>query len=159
MVVIGIDVGLKATGFVVCKVTKNKIILLKQNEIITSSKDSLPERLNLIFRKLAEVVEKYRPQIMVLEKLYSHYRHPTTLGILAQVRGIIVLLSSFYKLALYEYSPTEMKKAIVGRGNASSIQVRKTVENVFLKKEIKSNHIADAFSLVVTFSHHYDQKN
>jgi len=159
MIVIGVDVGLKATGFVVCKVAKDRIVLLKQDEIITSTKDSLPERLNLIFKKLAEVIKKYQPQIMVVEKLYSHYRHPTTLGILAQVRGVIILLSSFYELALYEYSPTEVKKAIVGRGNASAIQVKRMVENVFLKRKIKSNHVADAFSLVVTLSHHYDQKN
>ena len=159
MLVVGVDVGLKATGFVVCKVTKDRIVLLKQDEIITSTKDSLPKRLNFIFKKLAEVIKKYQPQIMVVEKLYSHYRHPTTLGILAQVRGVIILLSSFYKLALYEYSPTEVKKAIVGRGNASAIQVKRMIENVFLKKKIKSNHVADAFSLVVTFSHHYDQKN
>jgi len=159
MIVIGVDVGLKATGFVVCKATKERITLLKQDEIVTSTKDSLPERLNLIFKKLAKTIKRYQPQIIVLEKLYSHYRHPTTLGVLAQVRGVIVLLSSFYKLTLYEYSPTEVKKAIVGRGNASTVQVKRMIENVFLKKKIKSNHVADAFSLVVTFSHHYDQKN
>lgn len=159
MIVIGVDVGLKATGFVVCRVTKDRIILIKQDEIVTSAKNNLPERLNLIFKKLAETIKKYQPQVLILEKLYSHYRHPTTLGVLAQVRGVILLLSSFYKLALYEYSPTEVKKAIVGRGNASSIQVKRMIENVFLKKKIKSTHIADAFSLVVTFSHHYDQKN
>jgi len=159
MLVVGVDVGLKATGFVVCKVTKDRIVLLKQDEIITSTKDSLPKRLNFIFKKLAEVIKKYQPQIMVVEKLYSHYRHPTTLGILAQVRGVIILLSSFYKLTLYEYSPTEVKKAIVGRGNASAIQVKRMIENVFLKKKIKSNHVAGAFSLVVTFFHHDDREN
>jgi len=159
MIVIGVDVGLKTTGFVVCKIAKDRVTLIKQGEIITSAKDNLPKRLNLIFKKLAKTIKKYQPQIIVLEKLYSHYRHPTTLGVLAQVRGVIVLLSSFYKLALYEYLPTEVKKAIVGRGNASTGQVKRMIENVFLKKKIKSNHVADAFSLVVAFSHHYDQKN
>ncbi|RKY40586.1 MAG: hypothetical protein DRP76_01630 [Candidatus Omnitrophota bacterium] len=158
MVVIGVDVGLKVTGYAVCELFKHKLKLIDKGEISTVVTSSLPQRLNSIFRELSLVIKKCSPEALILEKLYSHYRHPTTLGILAQVRGVVVLLSYIYRLKLYEFSPTQVKKAIIGKGNASGFQVKKMVENI-LGKKISSTHIADAFSLIVTFSHHYDQKN
>lgn len=146
------DVGLKTTGYVVCEVNGLNIELLSDGQIVTSTSSSLPVRLNDIFTVLTEVIVKSAPRVLVLEKLYSHYKHPSTLGTLAQVRGIVALLSARYDMAFYQYSPTRARKAMLGRGNVTSSQVKKMTGN-YLPVPLKSRHIADAFSLVVAFSH------
>ncbi|MCK4809648.1 MAG: crossover junction endodeoxyribonuclease RuvC [Candidatus Omnitrophica bacterium] len=158
MVVLGIDVGLRTTGYVVCEVKGLEIKLLEDEQITPKVSLPLPRRLSAIFEKLAGVIEKTSPKILVLEQLYSHHKHPVTLGSLAQVRGVVALLASRYDLEFYEYSPTRAKKAISGTGKATASQVKRMVEN-FLNRRMKSQHTADAFSLIVAFSHEQKLKN
>lgn len=155
MRILGIDVGLRTCGYVITAVKNLEVSLIKEGQIKPDSRLGLPQKLNHIFEELKKEVRKYRPEAIVVEKLYSHYRHPTTLGVLAQVRGVVVLLSDQEKIAFFEYSPTRARKSFLGRGNVNSQQVKKMAENVTGKK-FKSLHTADAFSLAVAFSH--DQK-
>jgi len=155
MVVLGVDVGLRTCGYVITAVKNLEVSLIKEGQIKPASRLELPQKLSYIFEKLKKEIQEWKPEVIVVEKLYSHYRHPTTLGILAQVRGVVVLLSDQEKIALFEYSPTRARKSFLGRGHANSQQVKKMAENVTGKK-FDSLHTADAFSLVVAFSH--DQK-
>lgn len=149
---LSIDVGLHITGYVICDVENSKISLIKEDEIKTKEKTGFSQKLHYIYECLYNQIISFRPQVMLLEKLYSHYRHPITLGILAQIRGVVVLLAEQNKLKLFEFSPTRAKKSILGRGNSNSSQVKKMAENL-TGFEFKSTHTADAFSLVVAFSH------
>ena len=144
MKVLGVDVGLRTCGYV--------ITVVKEGQIKPDPRLELPKKLSQIFQELKKEIREYKPETIVIEKLYSHYRHPTTLGILAQVRGVVVLLSDQEKIALFEYSPTRARKSFLGRGHANSEQVKKMAENVTGRK-FNSLHTADAFSLVVAFSH------
>lgn len=152
MKVLGVDVGLRICGYVIATVKNLEVNLLKEGEIKPNPKHGLPQKLSCIFEKIKEEIQEYKPEAIVIEKLYSHHRHPTTLGILAQVRGVVVLLSYQKKIALFEYSPTRARKSFLGRGNVNSQQVKKMAENV-TGRQFKSLHTADAFSLVVAFSH------
>jgi len=152
MVVLGVDVGLRNCGYVITAVKNLEVSLIKEGQVKPDPKRKLPQKLNYIFENLKKEILEYKPQVIVVEKLYSHYRHPTTLGVLAQVRGVIVLLAEQEKTELFEYSPTRARKAFLGRGNVNSQQVKKMAENVIGKK-FMSLHTADAFSLVVAFSH------
>jgi crossover junction endodeoxyribonuclease RuvC len=158
MIVCAIDVGLQVCGYVICATKNTRIKLIKEGEIKTRKTQNFAQKLNYIFNELSQEIDKHRPQAVILEKLYSHYRHPTTLGVLAQVRGVVVLLTQRRGLALYEYAPTRARKSFLGRGSASSEQVRKMAQN-FTGETFKSNHTADAFSLVVAFSHEEKVKN
>lgn len=155
MIVLGVDVGLRTCGYVITAVKNLEVSLIKEGQIKPNPRLGLPERLNCIFEEIKKEIREYKPEAMVLEKLYSHYRHPTTLGVLAQVRGVVVILAHQEDVRLFEYSPTRARKSFLGQGNANSQQVKKMAENVTGKK-FKSLHTADAFSLVVAFSH--DQK-
>ena len=152
MKVLGVDVGLRICGYVIASVKNLEVSLIKEGQIKPDSRQALSQKLNHIFEELRKEVKKYRPEAIVVEKLYSHYRHPTTLGVLAQVRGIVVLLAQQQGITLFEYSPTRARKSFLGRGNVNSQQVKKMAENVTGKK-FKSLHTADAFSLLVAFSH------
>ena len=114
-------------------------------------------RLKCIYDSLQQEIIKNSPQAIVIEKLYSHHRHPTTLGVLAQVRGTVVLLACQSKISLFEYSPTRARKSFLGKGSADSERVKKMAENLTGKRFI-STHTADAFSLVVAFSHNQKLK-
>ncbi|HIE35912.1 MAG TPA: hypothetical protein EYP89_01585 [Candidatus Omnitrophica bacterium] len=150
MRVLSIDVGLRVCGYVICEVFNSEIKLIKEDQIEPLSSFSLPRKLNYIFEALKRDIKIHKPKILILEKLYSHYRHPTTLGLLAQVRGTVVLLAYQNEMDFIEYSPTRIRKCFLGRGNVKSEQVRKTAENMMGRK-FKSSHTADAFSLAVTF--------
>ena len=152
MVVLGVDVGLRTCGYVITAVKNLEVNLIKEGQIKPDPGLGLPKRLSQIFQELKKEIRECKPEAIVIEKLYSHYRHPTTLGILAQVRGVVVLLSDQEKIALFEYSPTRARKSFLGRGNANSEQVKKMAENV-TGRRFNSLHTADAFSLVVAFSH------
>jgi len=152
MVVLGIDVGLRVCGYVLCQVRGLDVNLLKEGEVKPNPKGTLPEKLGFIFEELHSQIKEYKPKAIAVEKLYSHYRHPTTLGILAQVRGVVVLLANQENLGFFEYSPTRARKSFLGKGNANSRQVRKMAESITGKK-FASEHTADAYSLVVAFSH------
>ena len=152
MIVLGVDVGLRTCGYVITAVKNLEVRLIKDGQIKPDSRLELPKKLSHIFNELKKEVREYKPEAIVVEKLYSHYRHPATLGVLAQVRGIVVLLSDQEKIALFEYSPTRARKSFLGRGNANSQQVKKMAENVTGRK-FNSLHTADAFSLVIAFSH------
>ncbi len=154
MVVIGIDVGLRTTGYVVCEVKSAQIGFIADGQVSTTSARSLSHRLDAIYQHLQDVIGRYDVAVMVLEKLYSHYKHPATLGVLAQVRGVVVLLAHQSRLTLYEYSPTRARKAMLGVGSVRSAQVKRMGESM-LKRNMRSQHIADAFSLIVAFSHYH----
>jgi len=142
------------------------IDFVEEGQVKSTTATTLPKRLSSIFAKLEDVIERLKPQALVVEKLYSHHKHPTTLAVLAQVRGVVALLAEKFSLAFYEFSPTRARKSFLGRGNVTSSQVKKMAENM-LGRRMESKHTADAFSLVVAFSHHrkmerlkvYDRKN
>lgn len=152
MKVLGIDVGIRTCGYVIAQVKALDVNLIKEDQIKPNPKQQLPEKLSHIFQKLKKEVVEYSPKAIIVEKLYSHHRHPTTLGVLAQVRGVVALLAHQSNIGFFEYSPTRARKSFLGKGNASSQQVKKMAENITGKK-FMSEHTADAYSLVIAFSH------
>jgi len=158
MIVCAVDVGLQVNGYVICETKNTEIKLIKEGEITTSKKQTFAQKLAFIYDELEKEIKVYKPQVLALEKLYSHYKHPLTLGILAQVRGVVVVLAEKKGLKLFEYSPTRARKAFLGKGSADSSRVKRMAENMTGKSFI-SNHTADAFSLAIAFSHEEKVKN
>ena len=152
MRVLAVDVGLLTSGYVLCQVENLNIDLIKEEEIKPNPRYGLGRRLKFIYDALEKEASLYPLGAIVAEKLYSHHRHPATLGILAQVRGVVVLLASQKNIEFFEYSPTRARKSFLGKGSAGSQRVKKMAENL-TGRSFKSEHTADAFSLVTAFSH------
>jgi crossover junction endodeoxyribonuclease RuvC len=150
--VLAVDVGIRTCGYVICELDASDISVVTQGEVKPKPKLSMPEKLGCIFDKLCCEIENNKVNCIVVERLYSHYRHPTTLGVLAQVRGVVALIANKYDMMFYEFSPTRARKSFLGKGNANSMQVKKMAEQ-FSGHEFASEHIADAFSLAVALSH------
>lgn len=154
MIILGIDPALTITGYGVIDCKNNKLSLLEAGIIATDSRETIPKRLNKIYRGVTKLISDTKPDVMVLEKLYAHYRHPTTAFILGEARGVICLACAREGLPLAEYAATRIKKAIVGNGLASKYQVQRMVMGILnLKVVPKYTDVTDALALAIAHSY------
>ena len=159
MRILGIDPALSITGFGVIDEAINGLSLVDAGIVKTKSKDSLPGRLATIYQGILEIVKRLKPGCIILEKLYVHYRHPTTAYILGQARGIICLISAEVHLPLFEYATTRVKKAVIGQGLASKAQIQRMVINILgLVQLPKYQDITDALGLAIAHSYIFKSK-
>lgn len=152
MLILGIDPGLNITGYGLIDAHQNGFTLKDNGFIKTRLKDGLPKRLAQIHGELSLILDKTRPDAMVLEKLYAHYKHPVTASMLGHARGVICMLAEEKNIAFFEYPATKVKKITTGSGHASKIQVQKMMEHTFGRKEESLGPVdtTDAISLAVT---------
>jgi len=154
MKILGIDPALAITGYGLIDARNNKLALVEAGIITTYSKEPVTERLEKIYCGITKLISDTSPDVLVLEKIFSHYRHPTTGYILGQARGVICLACALKKLALVEYAATRVKKAIVGKGLAPKQQVQRMVANVLgLSSLPKYTDVTDALALAI--AHNY----
>ena len=154
MRILGIDPALSITGYGVIDESPNGLSLVKAGIVETKSRSSLPVRLDAIYNGVLSIVKYFRPDCLILEKLYVHYRHTTTAFILGQARGVICLISAQSQVPLFEYSATRIKKAIIGKGLASKTQIQRMVANSLdLAQLPKYQDITDALALAIGHSY------
>lgn len=138
------------TGYGVIQFEKKQIFLLEAGIVSTSSKNSNSQRLDKIFRATTKLIRETKPDVVVIEKIFSHYRHPATAYILGQARGVICLAAEREKVLLIEYGATRIKKAIVGKGLASKLQVQRMVAKTLKIETLpKYTDVTDALALAI----------
>ena len=122
-IVLGIDPGTAVTGYgVVSHRDDGAVFLLECGVIRTSAGEPLPDRIREIFLGIREVIERFQPSSVVVEDVFQgkNIRSALTLG---HARGAILLAAALQELPIAEYSPREIKKAVVGTGSATKDQV------------------------------------
>jgi crossover junction endodeoxyribonuclease RuvC len=111
----------------------------------------MEKRLASIYKKIIGLIEDVAPEAVVLEELYSHYKHPKTSILMGHARGAICLAVKHRDIALVNYPTTRIKKAITGRGRASKQQMQRTVTSLLgLKKPPEPVDVTDALALAIT---------
>jgi crossover junction endodeoxyribonuclease RuvC len=130
MRILGIDPGLKATGYGFVEFNNNRLKLLETGTIEPRQKDILPARVHKVYSILSELVDQYHPDVLVLEKLYAHSNFPTTIGILGHARGIVCLVCAQKNLKFAEYSVKRIRKAVTGNGAATKIQTQRMISHI-----------------------------
>ena len=161
MRILGIDPGLAITGYGLIDSCGNNVKLMEAGIIRSSVKDKMEKRLASIYKKVMNLIKDTMPEAVVLEELYSHYKHPKTSILMAHGRGAICLAVEHSNVALVNYPTTKIKKAITGRGRASKEQVQRTVASLLgLKKPPEPVDVTDALALAIThaniWGHRYD---
>lgn len=157
MRILGVDPGLGTTGYGIIEVQnlswpggKSRIRFFNGGVIETRANTPIFQRLNKIYEGITEVVEKFKPDILILEKLYSHYRHPITAILMGHARGVICLVCARKKIPLVSYPVTRIKKAITGSGSASKHQVKMMVTNLLcLNSPPEYEDTSDALALAI----------
>jgi crossover junction endodeoxyribonuclease RuvC len=157
MRILGIDPGLAATGYGLIEAEKSNFRLIEAGVIRTYPNERIQKRLLKLYANLIDLIDEYRPSVLVLEKLYSHYRHPTTALLMGHARGIICLACGQKGVPLVSYPATRIKKAVVGRGHASKKQITGVIKGLLnLKSTPDSSDITDA--LAAAISHAYIER-
>lgn len=128
-VYIGVDPGLGITGYGVLEHAENNIILKEAGFIRTNRKAPMEDRIAEIYHGLNDVISEFKPEIVLIEDLYSHYRHPRTAIIMGHARGAVYLSASNAGLPVKSYGATMVKKSLTGNGRASKIQVQRMVKS------------------------------
>jgi len=127
MKILGIDPGFKATGYGFIEVDQRSVTLIETGTIEPKQKDLIQNRIQKIYTILDEMIDEHNPQVLVLEKLYAHYKHPATASKLGHVRGVICLLCAQKNIILEEYSVKRIRKSLTGNGNATKGQTQRIV--------------------------------
>lgn len=154
MRILGIDPALTISGYGVIDVKQNRLSLWEAGIVKTSCQQALIQRLNKIYQAIIKLIQDSKPQVVVLEKLYAHYRHPTTAYLLGQARGVICLACAQTHISLVEYAATRVKKAIVGNGLASKYQVQRMVVSLLnLQSLPRYTDVTDALALAIAHSY------
>ena len=144
--VLGIDPGLQATGFGIIEAQGRRARLLSHGVIETNAKTPLPERLAQIHQGIEQAIQAGHPDRAAFEKLI-YAKNVSIALLLGQARGAALVACAQHALPMVEFSPTEIKSCIVGRGRANKTQVQKMVQVLLNMPECPaSDHAADALA-------------
>ena len=149
MVILGIDPGLAHTGWGVVE-TRGPICRARAYGCVTTTaSEPIDMRLGRIYRKLREVIEKYGPTELAIESIYFGENTKSAIAT-AQARGAAIVACSTAGLSVGEYTPMQIKQAVVGTGAADKRQVMYMVRTVLeLDHEPRPDHAADALAAAV----------
>ncbi len=149
MIVLGVDPGTLVTGYGVIEAQNNAVRVLSFGAIKNNAETPMPERLNLIYDRLTEVIRNYHPDELAIETAFYGKNAQSALK-LGHARGVAMLSAVREHLAAYEYSPREVKKALVGTGKASKGQVQFMVTSLLqIKEPPKYYDITDALAVAI----------
>lgn len=149
MIILGIDPGTRITGYGIISLTGTTYEALDYGCICPPPSHKLSDRYLIIFDALDEILEKYKPDALVVETQYVFKNVQSTLK-LGMARGIVVVAAKRRGVAVYEYAPTKAKRAVVGNGRASKQQVQAMVQVLLnLGALPEPEDAADALSLAI----------
>ena len=134
MIILGIDPGLRTTGFGVIHMTGHALKYMASGKISSHSERDLPARLKTIADGLEQIVQRYSPDCVAIEKVFANANPQSTL-LLGQARGAAICTLVRTELPIAEYTALQLKQAVVGYGRASKRQVQEMI-----KKLLDLNH-------------------
>ncbi|MFO1174236.1 MAG: crossover junction endodeoxyribonuclease RuvC [Paracoccaceae bacterium] len=152
MRVLGIDPGLRNLGWGVIEAKGSRLSHVA-NGIIHSEGDDLAARLLSLYRALARIVEDHRPEAAAVEQTFVNRDGAATLK-LGQARGIALLVPAQAGIAVGEYAPNAVKKAVVGVGHADKTQVAHMVRHQLPGVDLAGPDAADALAVAICHAHH-----
>lgn len=152
MIILGIDPGLAIVGFGVLEKIKNQTNVIDYGVITTPKEDTLPQRLEKIYKGMCALIDKYQPEQVALEELFFNTNITTGIAV-AEARGVIILACINKGLKLFEYTPLQIKQALTGNGRADKHQVQFMVKAILKLNSIpKPDDAADGLAAALCHS-------
>jgi crossover junction endodeoxyribonuclease RuvC len=149
--ILGIDPGSRLTGYGVIDCHGQRAVHVASGFVHANSRE-LAARLRVIFDEMTGIVRLYQPREMVVEQVFVHRNVSAALK-LGQARGVAVLAGLMQGLPLYEYTPREIKKAVIGNGNAGKDQVQYMIKTLLSLSQIPQSDAADALGVALCHAH------
>jgi crossover junction endodeoxyribonuclease RuvC len=159
--VLGIDPGLHICGYACIEVDGNTENLVEAGVIRIRADLPLPAKLNQIAEDIQTVLDRFLPQIVAVEELYSHYAHPRTAILMGHARGVILQKMAAAGVEVKSFSATRIKKSLTGNGRASKEQVQRMIQTVLALPQLPeppdvADAIAAALCCATTITHIID---
>ncbi len=151
--ILGIDPGLRRTGWGIVEISGNRLAFLGCGRVETSDREALASRLATIHAGLARVIAQFAPQEAAAEATFVNKDAAATLK-LGQARGVALLAAAQAGLSVAEYAPNLVKKTIVGAGHGDKAQIRMMIGVLLPKADPETEDAADALAIAVTHAHH-----
>ena len=153
MIILGIDPGYAIVGWGVLEYSNNKFRTLGFGSIQTPAGMDPNLRLAEIYRGMNEIIDKYKPEQMAVEELFFNTNSKTAIMV-AQARGVILMSAQLRGVEIFEYTPLQVKQAVVGYGRAEKKQVISMVTTMLgLKNPPKPDDTADALAIAMCHGH------
>jgi len=150
MVILGVDPGLQVCGYAVIEADAGSEKLIEAGIFRTDGSVSLEKRLSQIADDTETVLEKLRPEIVAVEELYSHYKHPKTAILMGHARGVILQKASAAGAEVKSFAATRIKKSLTGNGRASKMQMQRAIQSMLsLAKLPEPADVADAIAVAL----------
>lgn len=154
MLILGIDPGIAITGYALLECSESDIKIIASGSIQTLKTSSVQERLLELFDDINSILQKYKPDIAVIEQLF-YFKNLKTIIPVAQARGVILMALAKNNIKLAEYTPLQVKQTITGFGRATKDEVKKMTEIALNCKMPKLDDTVDAIAIALC---HYRQK-
>jgi crossover junction endodeoxyribonuclease RuvC len=152
-VILGLDPGLGTTGWGIIRADGNRLAHVANGQLKTSTSVPLPQRLVDLCAQLQGVIAEHRPDAAAVEEVFVNQNPRSTLK-LGQARGVVIMTAARSGMEIGEYSPTLVKKAVVGTGGAEKAQVHAMVMRLLPGAKIAGPDAADALAVAITHAHH-----
>jgi crossover junction endodeoxyribonuclease RuvC len=151
--ILGIDPGTATTGYGVVNEEGDRVSAVAFGAIITSPKETPADRLLSIYTEVGKLIELYQPDVIVTERLFFA-KNDTTAFAVGRTIGVVLLMAAQREIPTVEYTPPEIKQAVVGYGNAEKKQVQFMVQRILSLKEMpKPDDAADALAIAICHAH------
>lgn len=153
MRILGIDPGYATLGYGALEHSGIKFTPLCYGAILTEAGEAFPTRLLKIYRDLCLVLDRVQPEAMAVERIYFQTNRTTAIDV-AQARGIVLLAAAERDVAVFEYTPLQVKQAVVGYGKAQKRQVMEMTRRILNLTEVpKPDDTADALAIAICHAH------
>jgi crossover junction endodeoxyribonuclease RuvC len=153
MIILGIDPGIAIVGWGVLEYSGSKFKVIDFGSIQTPSTMSTEDRLCVIYDALSSIIQKYKPEQMAIEELFWNTNQKTGIRV-SEARGVVLLCARKHGLEIAEYTPLQVKQAVVGYGRAEKKQVISMVTMLLnLAKPPKPDDTADALAIAICHGH------
>ena len=151
MVIAGIDPGLQRTGYAVLRsASRGRLGILDAGIITSDAGLDLAGRLRQIAEGLEAVLDEHRPELVAVEELYAHYKHPRTAILMGHARGLALLAAARRGIPVRGLPATAVKKALTGNGRASKAQIQRAVKvTLGLQALPEPPDVADAMAIAL----------
>jgi len=155
MIILGIDPGLRTTGFGVIEKHGSKLRYIASGTVKTASEGALPPRLKIILQGVTEIVATYRPDCAAIEKVFVNVNPQSTL-LLGQARGAAICALVNADLEVAEYTALQLKQAVTGHGKAAKEQVQEMVARLLCLPGLPGSDAADALGVAICHANSVD---
>ena len=149
MLILGVDPGIAILGYGLVKYEANRFTVIDYGAITTDSGINMSARLTIIYDRLVDIIERHNPDAFAVEELFFNKNIKTALTV-GHARGVAVLAGSKSGVQVYEYTPLQVKQAVVGYGRADKNQMQQMVKVILNLGEIpKPDDVADALAVAI----------